>query len=232
MGQKVNPIGFRLGVNQRWASNWYTDKGQKEFINEDAKIRRFLAEKIKTAGLSRTEITRTGKNSSDKDGTGKDGAGKDGTDQNLQVTAYVGRPGMVFGRKGENLDKVKNSLRKYIKREKLELHIKEVKRPETDAKLIAINVANQLEKRFSFRRVIKKAIQNARRSSVAGCKIMVSGRLNGAEMARTEWLREGRVPLHTIRHSIDYATHEAKTTYGVIGVKVWVFQGEIRKHKQ
>ena len=143
MGQKVNPIGFRLGVNQRWISNWYTDKGQKEFINEDAKIRRFLSEKVKTAGLSRTEITR---------------AGKDDTGKNLQVTVYVGRPGMVFGRKGENLDKVKNSLRKYIKQEKLELHIKEVKRPETDAKLIAINVANQLEKRFSFRRVIKKAL--------------------------------------------------------------------------
>ena len=189
MGQKVNPIGFRLGVNQRWISNWYTDKGQKEFINEDAKIRRFLSEKVKTAGLSRTEITR---------------AGKDDTGKNLQVTVYVGRPGMVFGRKGENLDKVKNSLRKYIKQEKLELHIKEVKRPETDAKLIAINVANQLEKRFSFRRVIKKAIQNARRSSVAGCKIMVSGRLNGAEMARTEWIS---IPF---RHSIDYAAHEGR----------------------
>lgn len=217
MGQKVNPIGFRLGVNQRWLSNWYTDKGHKEFLNEDAKIRKFLSEKIQTAGLSKTEIER---------------AGKDDTGKNLQVTAYVGRPGMVFGRKGENLDKVKNSLRKHIKQEKLELHIKEVKRPETDAKLIAINVANQLQKRFSFRRVIKKAIQNARRSSVAGCKIMVSGRLNGAEMARTEWLREGRVPLHTIKHSIDYATHEAKTIYGIIGVKVWVFRGDQRENKK
>ena len=208
MGQKVNPIGFRLGINHKWLSSWYVDGNQKFLVAQDAKIRAFLDDKLNFAGLARVEIERIG-----VEKTGK----------NFIVTAYVARPGVAIGKKGEDIGKLQTSLSKLIKQE-LEFNIKEVKKPETNAKIIANNVARQIEKRLSFRRVMKKAVQNARRSNVSGCKIMVSGRLNGAEMARTEWIREGRVPLHTIKNKIDYATHEAKTTYGIIGIKVWVYQ--------
>lgn len=212
MGQKVNPIGFRLGVHQKWLSNWYSDKNQREFVAQDAMIRNFLEKKLSHAGLAKVEIERSGK---EKKG------------ENLKVTVYVSRPGVVIGRKGEDADKLKNKIKKLVKQD-LVFDIKEVKRPETNAKIIAITVAKQIEKRFSFRRVMKKAIQNAIRSNVTGCKIMVSGRLNGAEMARTEWIKEGQVSLHTIKNKIDYATHEAKTTYGITGVKVWVYQENLQ----
>ena len=208
MGQKVHPIGFRLGVNQNWFSNWFPQKSHKEFLKEDAKIRKFIEKELDFAGIASIEIERTGKE--------------------LKIILFVARPGTVVGKKREGIDKLKKSFFSLIKKE-INIEIKEVNRPETNAKLIAINIAKQLERRFPFRRVMKKVLQNAERYNVTGIKIMVSGRLNGVEIARTEWLREGRVPLHTIKNKIDYAAHEAKTIYGILGIKVWVF--DINKQK-
>ena len=202
MGQKVNPIGFRLGVNQRWFSNWFPQKSHKEFLQEDLKIREFVSKELDFAGVASIEIERTGKA--------------------LKMILFVARPGTVIGKKKEGIEKLERSLLKLVKK-KVNIEIREIRRPETNAKLIAINIAKQLERRFPFRRVIKKAVQNSERYGVTGLKIMVSGRLNGAEIARTEWVREGRVPLHTIKNRIDYARHEANTVYGIIGVKVWVY---------
>jgi small subunit ribosomal protein S3 len=202
MGQKVHPIGFRLGINQNWFSNWFPKKNHKEFLQEDAKIRKFIEKELDFAGVAYIEIERTG--------------------NELKLVLLVARPGTVVGKKREGLEKLKKSLFKILKKEVI-IEIKEVQRAETNAKLVAMNIAKQLEKRFPFRRVMKKAIQNSERYGVTGIKVMISGRLNGAEIARTEWLREGRVPLHTIKNKIDYATHEAKTIYGILGVKVWIY---------
>lgn len=208
MGQKVHPIGFRLGVNQKWFSNWFPQNNHKEFLKEDTIIRKFVQKELEFAGIATIEIERTGKE--------------------LKIILYVARPGTVVGKKREGIEKLQKSFLRLIKK-KVNIEIKEVRRPEINAKLVAINIAKQLEKRFPFRRVMKKAIQNAERFNVTGIKIMVSGRLNGVEIARTEWLREGRVPLHTIKNEIDYATHEAKTIYGILGIKVWVYDENKQK---
>ncbi|MDH5752309.1 MAG: 30S ribosomal protein S3 [Deltaproteobacteria bacterium] len=206
MGQKVNPIGFRLGLTKNWNSKWYAN--QREYstlLEEDARIRRHIKKTLKHAGISNVEVERAA--------------------QKVKLTIMASRPGIIIGRKGEAADSLKNDLVKLINRD-VTVNIKEIKRPEIDAQLIAENIASQLERRIAFRRAIKRSLASAMRLGIQGCKIMVAGRLNGAEMSRTEWVREGRVPLHTLRAEIDYGTTEACTTYGQIGVKVWVYKGE------
>jgi len=206
VGQKVNPIGFRLGLTKNWNSKWYAN--QREYstlLEEDARIRRHIKKTLKHAGISNVEVERAA--------------------QKVKLTIMASRPGIIIGRKGEAADSLKNDLVKLINRD-VTVNIKEIKRPEIDAQLIAENIASQLERRIAFRRAIKRSLASAMRLGIQGCKIMVAGRLNGAEMSRTEWVREGRVPLHTLRAEIDYGTTEACTTYGQIGVKVWVYKGE------
>ena len=203
MGQKSNPIVLRLGINKTWASNWYADADYATFLHQDILIRKLINKKHANAGISRIDIERP--------------------NEVVKVTISAARPGLLIGKKGEDLGKLKQILKEKLKRE-CELNIKEVRKVDTDAQLIAQNIAQQIERRVAFRRVIKKAMQNAMRFSLGGCKIMVAGRLNGAEIARTEWIREGRVPLHTLKADIDYATYEALTVYGLIGIKVWVFK--------
>lgn len=204
MGQKVNPIGLRLGINRTWQSNWYAEKNYAAQLQEDFKISDYIRANLKHAGVSKVEIERAAKS--------------------LKVYIHASRPGIIIGRKGEEADKVKNSLAHLIQQKDLILNIKEIRRPETDAQLVADSIAQQLERRVAFRRVMKKTLQNVMRYNVSGCKIMVAGRLNGAEMARTEWTHDGRVPLHTLKADIDYAVCEAQTVYGLIGVKVWIFK--------
>ncbi len=207
MGQKVNPIGLRLGINRNWDSRWFpTRKKASEFVAEDYKIRKFLKKQLYYAGISNIIIERTAKK--------------------LRVTLVAARPGIIIGKKGSDIEKLKNSLKKLIKKD-VSVNIKEEKRPQASAQLAAENVATQLEKRVAFRRAMKKMIQNGKKSGVKGIKVAVAGRLGGAEMARTEWYIEGRVPLHTLRAKIDYGFAEAHTTYGIIGVKVWFFKGEV-----
>lgn len=206
MGQKVNPIGLRLGITKTWQSNWYADKNYAELLQEDFKIRDYIRENMKNAGIASVDIERAAKS--------------------LRVNIHAARPGIIIGRKGEESDKLKKNLIKLTTQKDLALNIKEVRRPETDCQLISDSIAQQLERRVAFRRVMKKTLQNVMRYNVIGCKIMVSGRLNGAEMARTEWVMEGQVPLHTLKADIQYATTEAHTLYGVIGVKVWVYKDE------
>ena len=208
MGQKVHPFGFRLGYIKTWHSNWYAKDGYANFLHEDLKIRRYIEKQMKNAAVSRTEISRT-------------------SDQ-VKVTVYTAKPGVAIGKKGTGIDKIRNDLKKLTKGT-LIFNISEVKRPDSDAKLIAENIAGQLEKRVAFRRAMKKVIQSAFRAGVKGIKVRTAGRLGGAEMARTEGYSERKVPLHTLRADIDYNTAEAHTTYGVIGVKVWVYKGEIYK---
>ena len=206
MGQKVNPIGMRLSLNKDWASKWFA--GKKDYANqleEDARIRRHIKKTLRHAGISRVEVERAA--------------------QKVKLTILASRPGIIIGRKGESADSLKNELTALIKRD-VTINIKEVKRPEIDAQLIAESIATQLERRIAFRRAIKRSLASAMRLGIQGCKIMVAGRLNGAEMSRTEWVREGRVPLHTLRAEIEYGTAEGLTTYGQIGVKVWVYKGE------
>ncbi|MDH4246550.1 MAG: 30S ribosomal protein S3 [Deltaproteobacteria bacterium] len=206
MGQKVNPIGLRLSLTKDWASKWFA--GKKDYANqleEDARIRRHIKKILRHAGISRVEVERAA--------------------QKVKLTILASRPGIIIGRKGEAADSLKNELAQLIKRD-VTINIKEIKRPEIDAQLIAESIATQLERRIAFRRAIKRALASAMRLGIQGCKIMVSGRLNGAEMSRTEWVREGRVPLHTLRAEIEYGTAEGLTTYGQIGVKVWVYKGE------
>jgi small subunit ribosomal protein S3 len=206
VGQKVNPIGLRLGLTKNWTSKWYA--GKKEYatlLEEDTRLRTYIKGELKHAGISRIEVDRAA--------------------QKAKITIYASRPGIIIGRKGEAADALKNDLVKLTKRD-VTVNIKEVKRPEIDAQLISENIATQLERRIAFRRAIKRGLASAMRLGIQGCKIMVGGRLNGAEMSRTEWVREGRVPLHTLRAEIDYGTAEAFTTYGQIGVKVWVYKGE------
>ncbi|NKQ41694.1 MAG: 30S ribosomal protein S3 [Sulfurovum sp.] len=207
MGQKVNPISLRLGINRNWESRWFPAKGRtSEFIAEDYKIRRFLKKELFYAGVSNIIIERTVKK--------------------IRVTIVTARPGIIIGKKGADIEKLKVNLIKMIGKD-VALNIKEEKRPQASAQLAAENVATQLERRIAFRRAMKKVIQGALKSGAKGIKIQVAGRLGGAEMARTEWYLEGRVPLHTLRAKIDYGFAEAQTTYGIIGIKVWIFKGEV-----
>ena len=207
MGQKIHPTGFRLSVTRNWGSRWYaTSKNFPEMLNEDIKVRDYLKKKLAHASVGRVLIERPAKNA--------------------RITVYSARPGVVIGKKGEDIEQLKADLQK-IMGVQVHVNIEEIRKPELDAQLIADSIAQQLEKRIMFRRAMKRAMQNAMRLGAQGIKIMSSGRLNGIEIARTEWYREGRVPLHTLRADIDYGFSEAKTTYGVIGIKVWVFKGEM-----
>ena len=207
MGQKIHPTGFRLAVTRDWSSRWYaSSKNFAGMLNEDVRVRDYLKAKLKHASVGRVLIERPAKNA--------------------RVTVFSARPGVVIGKKGEEIDLLRAALQK-IMGVPVHVSIEEIRKPELDAQLIADSITQQLEKRIMFRRAMKRAMQNAMRLGAQGIKIMSSGRLNGAEIARREWYREGRVPLHTMRADIDYATSEALTTYGIIGVKVWVFKGEI-----
>ncbi len=210
MGQKVNPLGFRLNITRTWDSVWYADKNYSEFLIEDQKIRKFLKKRLSHASLSKIVIERTG--------------------EKVRIKLFTARPGIIIGKKGSEIEALKADLEKFIKRSVL-LDIQEVRRPEADAQLLAENIAGQLVRRVAFRRVMKKAVSSALRFGVQGIKISCSGRLGGAEMSRCEWVREGRVPLHTLRADVDYALAEALTTYGLIGVKVWIFKGEVLSDK-
>jgi len=208
MGQKINPIGFRLAVNKNWTSRWYANK--KNFapmLAEDIKVRDFLKGKLAHASVGRVLIERPAKDA--------------------RITIFSARPGVVIGKKGEEIEALKAALRRIMGVQQVHVNIEEIRKPEIDAQLIADSIAQQLEKRIMFRRAMKRAMQNAMRLGAQGIKIMSAGRLNGIEIARTEWYREGRVPLHTLRADIDYGLGEAKTNYGVIGIKVWVYKGEI-----
>jgi len=207
MGQKVNPIGLRLGINRNWESRWYPNfNSAPANLGEDHKIRTFLKKELYYAGVSNIIIERTAKR--------------------LRVTIVAARPGIIIGKKGADIEKLKTSLQNLIGKS-ISVNIKEEKKAMIASQLVAENVATQLERRVAFRRAMKKVMQNAQRSGAKGIKVSVSGRLGGAEIARTEWYREGRVPLHTLRAKIDYGFAEAHTTYGIIGIKVWIFKGEV-----
>jgi small subunit ribosomal protein S3 len=208
LGQKVNPIGLRLGIFKTWESRWFGGKNYAEYILEDHRLRKFVKKKLYHAGVSRIEIERSSKR--------------------VRLRIYTSRPGIVIGKKGSEISQLKNQIEKITDREVL-IDIQEVRKPEIDAQLVAENVALQIERRVAFRRAMKRGVSSAMRFGALGVKIICSGRLGGAEMARTEWYREGRVPLHTLRADIDYGFTEARTTYGVIGVKVFIFKGEILK---
>jgi small subunit ribosomal protein S3 len=206
MGQKIHPIGFRLSVNRNWSSKWYANsKNFAGMLAEDLKVREFLKKKLAHASLSKIVIERPAKNA--------------------RITLYSARPGVVIGKKGEDIENLRKQLASMMS-VPVTLNIEEIRKPELDAQIIAASIATQLEKRIMFRRAMKRAMQSAMRFGAQGIKIMSSGRLNGADIARTEWYREGRVPLHTLRADIDYGLAEANTTYGIIGIKVWVYKGE------
>ena len=210
MGHKVNPNGFRLGITTKWVSNWYAErKAYGDNLLKDIQVRDFLKKKLAQASVSKIQIDRPAKSA--------------------RVTIHTARPGIVIGKKGEDIEKLKQDVARImgLKPDVVHISVEEIRKPELDSQLIAESVAQQLERRIMFRRAMKRAVQNAMRIGAGGIKIQVSGRLNGAEIARVEWYREGRVPLHTLRANIDYATAEARTTYGIIGVKVWVFTGEV-----
>ena len=211
MGQKVNPIGFRLGIHRNWDSRWFAGREYSDFVLEDHHIRKFLKKRLFQAGVSRIEIERAA--------------------NKIRIKIHTARPGLVIGKKGAEIENLKRELEKKINRETM-IDIQEVRKPEVDAQLVAENVALQLVRRISFRRAMKKAVSSALRFGALGIKIGCSGRLGGAEMARREWYRKGRVPLHTIRADIDYGFAEAFTTYGVVGVKVTLFKGEILPDKK
>ncbi len=211
MGQKVNPIGFRLGIHRNWDSRWFAGREYSDFVLEDHNIRKFLKRRLFQAGVSRIEIERAA--------------------NKIRIKIHTARPGLVIGKKGVEIENLKKELEKKINRETM-IDIQEVRKPEVDAQLVAENVALQLVRRISFRRAMKKAVGSALRFGALGIKIGCSGRLGGAEMARREWYRKGRVPLHTIRADIDYGFAEAFTTYGVVGVKVTLFKGEILPDKK
>lgn len=211
MGQKVNPIGFRLGIHRNWDSRWFAVREYSDFVLEDHNIRKYLRKRLAQAGVSRIEIERAA--------------------NKIRIKIHTARPGLVIGKKGVEIENLKRELERRISRE-IMIDIQEVRKPEVDAQLVAENVALQLVRRISFRRAMKKAVSSALRFGAQGIKIACSGRLGGAEMARREWYRKGRVPLHTIRADIDYGFAEAFTTYGVVGVKVTLFKGEILPHKK
>src|SRR3989441_2815892 len=208
MGQKIHPIGFRLSVNKNWSSRWYANsKTFATMLNEDLKVRDYLKKRLSHASVGKVVIERPAKDA--------------------RITIHSARPGVVIGKKGEDIEMLKSDLRKLLGVQMVHVNIEEIRKPEVDAQLIADSIAQQLEKRIMFRRAMKRAMQNAMRLGAQGIKIMSAGRLNGIEIARTEWYREGRVPLHTLRADIDYGLGEAKTSYGVIGIKVWVYKGEV-----
>src|SRR2546425_2303089 len=208
MGQKIHPIGFRLSVNKNWSSRWYANsKTFATMLNEDLKVRDYLKKRLSHASVGKVVIERPAKDA--------------------RITIHSARPGVVIGKKGEDIEMLKADLRKLLGVQMVHVNIEEIRKPEVDAQLIADSIAQQLEKRIMFRRAMKRAMQNAMRLGAQGIKIMSAGRLNGIEIARTEWYREGRVPLHTLRADIDYGLGEAKTSYGVIGIKVWVYKGEV-----
>ena len=210
MGQKINPTGFRLGINRTWDSRWYANTGEYgNLLHEDLKIRAFLLEELKQAAVSKIVIERPHKK--------------------CRITIHSARPGIVIGKKGADIEKLRKQLAAMTKAE-THINIVEVRKPETDATLVAQSIAQQLERRVAFRRAMKRAVQSAMRLGAEGIRINCGGRLGGAEIARTEWYREGRVPLHTLRADIDYGVAEAKTAYGICGVKVWIFKGEILEH--
>ena len=206
MGQKVNPNGLRLGINKTWSSRWYSKTDYAKLLHEDLEIKKYIQEKLASASISKVIIERAAKK--------------------LRLTVYSSRPGIIIGKKGADIESLKNKLTEMSKLE-IYLDIKEVRKPEVEAKLVAENIASQLEKRISFRRAMKKAVQSSMRLGVKGVKVVCSGRLGGAEIARTEKYHLGSVPLHTLRSDIDYATAEAETTYGICGIKVWINRGEI-----
>jgi small subunit ribosomal protein S3 len=206
VGQKVHPKGFRLGIIRTWDSNWYADKDYSELLHEDYRVRKLVMERFFTAGISKVEIQRTG--------------------NRVRVTIHTAKPGIVIGRGGSEVEKLKIEL-SVMTAKNININIQEIKRPELDAQIVAENVAQQLEKRISFRRAMKQTVQRTMRVGALGMKIAISGRLGGAEIARTEWYAEGKVPLHTLRADIDYGFAEANTTYGKIGIKVWINRGEI-----
>ncbi len=208
MGQKVNPIGLRLGINRTWESRWYAPTGEyARLLHEDLEIRAFLKKQLKQAGVARITIERPHKK--------------------CRVTVYAARPGVIIGKKGEDISKLRAQLAKRVNGAEVFLNLVEVRKPEIDAQLIAESVAQQLERRVAFRRAMKRVMQSAMRLGALGIRINVAGRLGGAEIARTEWYREGRVPLHTLRGDVDYGVAEAMTAYGIIGIKTWVFKGEV-----
>ena len=210
MGQKVNPIGIRLGITREWASRWYSDtRSFPSFILSDWRVREFLRKKLTDASVSRIHIERAARKAN--------------------ITIHTARPGVVIGRKGEDIEKLRVEVAKLLKMavQDVRLNIAEIRKPELDAQLVAESIAQQIEKRVMFRRAMKRAVTNTMRSGALGVKVRCAGRLNGAEISRSEWTREGRIPLHTFRAEIDYGLAEARTTYGVIGVKVWVFKGEV-----
>jgi small subunit ribosomal protein S3 len=209
MGQKVNPIGLRLGINRTWDSRWFADDNYADLLHEDLSIRKYLRKRLQQAGVSRIVIERPAKKA--------------------RITIHTARPGVVIGKKGADIEKLRSALQALTGSE-VHLNIVEIRKPEIDATLVAENIASQLERRVAFRRAMKRAVQSAMRLGANGIRINCGGRLGGAEIARTEWYREGRVPLHTLRADVDYGEATAKTTYGTCGVKVWVFKGEIMAH--
>ena len=211
MGQKVNPIGLRLGIVKTWESRWFSDKKYAEYIRVDYNLRKFIKKKLFHAGISRIEIERSAKR--------------------IRLRIHTARPGIVIGKKGTEIERLKKEIEDKVSQE-VTIDIQEVRKPEIDAQLLAENVAMQIERRVAFRRAMKRGVTSAIRFGALGVKVICAGRLGGAEMARTEWYREGRVPLHTLRADIDYGFTEARTTYGTIGIKVYVFKGEILKKDQ
>ena len=210
MGQKVHPTGFRLGIATDWTSKWYADSAQfADFLAEDMKIREFLKKKLAQAGVSRIQISRPAKS--------------------VAVTIHTARPGIIIGKKGEDIERLRIEVAALVSAHinNVKISIEEIRKPELDAQLVAENIASQLERRVMFRRAMRRSVTNAMRIGAEGIKINVSGRLNGAEIARNEWYREGRVPLHTLRADVDYGFAEALTTYGILGVKVWIYKGEV-----
>jgi small subunit ribosomal protein S3 len=211
LGQKTNPIGFRLGVTKYWSSNWYAEEKFADYLYEDMLIRNYLKKRLEHGSISTLGIERTAKK--------------------ITVTINTSRPGIVIGKKGEEVERIKGELQ-HLTQKEIQVNIKEIKKPEMDAALVGDNIARQVERRVSYKRAIKKAISTAMRMGAEGIKVMVSGRLNGAEIARTETYKEGRIPLHTLRADIDYCTSTAHTTYGCVGIKVWICKGEVIKRAE
>lgn len=210
MGQKVNPIGLRLGINRTWDSRWFAEANYADLLHEDIKIRKFLSKKLAAAGISHIVIERPAKKAI--------------------ITIHCARPGVIIGKKGQDIDSLKKDLMALSQNNDVSVNIVEVRKPEINSKLVAENIAQQLEKRISFRRAMKRAVQSALRQGAEGIRINCGGRLGGAEIARVEWYREGRVPLHTLRADIDYGVATAQTAYGAIGIKVWIYKGDILAH--
>ncbi len=212
MGQKVHPYGLRLGYTKTWKSRWFAKKDYSALLHEDLMIKKKLKEDLKSAGVASIEVERPG--------------------NKLRITIQTARPGIIIGRKGAEIDRLRQQVQKQTGREVLPINIQEVRRPELNAQLVAESIAMQLEKRVAFRRAMRKAVDSAQRFGCKGIKVRCGGRLNGAEIARTEWYLQGRLPLHTLRADIDYGLAEARTTYGVIGVKCWIYNGEILEQKK